>query len=261
MLSMWSSSTTQTTTIKAKKAQRLLWKMKNWRLADALWTFFSLFHGVINFMKLKPLSFCQSWVLRAWLTFCGFPHVSRPVPHLHEKLESRSCTEVSGYPEPKSPLYCFLFPPPPHFAQSSTVTEPLTFLIPHSLECCLLAALGYQVIQFTTWMGLIRIRRAQQLESLFAYPHQLHTRQNHRSCNYKLVWGYKQPKNASECTEFSTCVTGMNQMTVINSLSCSLCGVNCSYDHHNWVFCWNVCALVVSPRPKVCGTKSVFFAN
>ena len=113
MLSMWSSSTTQTTTIKAKKAQRLLWKMKNWRLADALWTFFSLFHGVINFMKLKPLSFCQSWVLRAWLTFCGYPHVSRPVPHLHEKLESWSCTEVSGYPEPKSPLYCFLFPPPP----------------------------------------------------------------------------------------------------------------------------------------------------
>ena len=55
---------------------------------------------------------------------------------------------------------------------------------------------------------------AQHLESSSAYPGQLHTRQNRRSHDYELVWGYERPEKNSVCTGFSACITGMNRMKV-----------------------------------------------
>ena len=39
---------------------------------------------------------------------------------------------------------------------------------------------------------------------------------------------------------------------------CNLCRTNCSYNHNNWLFCWNIWASVVTPCAKLCGTESVF---
>ena len=39
------------------------------------------------------------------------------------------------------------------------------------------------------------------------------------------------------------------------------CSVKSSYWHKTAVFCWNVCASIVLPCAKVCGTESVFFSK